>query len=136
MTTTTLTKTPRTLIAAGTSNAVSPAATRGTADLRTAQGGLLTVKITNGATGPTVPATVNILIAHDAGATPTAAAAGADWKTIWSFVASTGNNVVTEMPPYEFGPGVMHLEVEVTGNTGQAVTCEAYLSEITSVATA
>jgi len=31
---------------------------------------------------------------------------------------------------------VMHLEVEVTGNTVQAVTCEAYLSEITSVATA
>ena len=135
MTTTTLTKTPRTLIAAATSNAAG-STTRGTADLRTAQGGLLTVKIANGATGPTVPATVNILIAHDAGATPTAASAGTDWKTIWSFAASTGNNVVTEMPPYEFGPGVMHLEVEVTGNTGQAVTCEAYLSEITSAATA
>lgn len=135
MTTTTLTKTPRTLIAAATSNAAG-STTRGTADLRTAQGGMLTVKIANGATGPTVPATVNILIAHDAGATPTAAAAGADWKTIWSFSASTGNNVVTEMPPYEFGPGVMHLEVEVTGNTGQAVTCEAYLSEITSAVTA
>lgn len=134
MTTTTLTKTPRTLIASGTSNAVSPAATRGTADLRTAQGGLLTVKITNGATGPTVPATVSILIAHDAGATPTAASAGADWKTIWSFVASTGNNVVTEQS-ITIDPAVMHLEVEVTGNTAQAVTCEAYLSEITSSVT-
>jgi hypothetical protein len=83
MTTTTLTKTPRTLIAAATSNAAG-STTRGTADLRTAQGGMLTVKIANGATGPTVPATVNILIAHNAGATPTAASAGADWKTIWS----------------------------------------------------
>lgn len=135
MTTTTLTKTPRTLIAAGTSNAVSPAATRGTADLRAAQGGLLTVKITNGATGPTVPATVNILIAHNAGATPTAAAAGADWKTIWSFAASTGNNAVTEQS-ITIDPGVMHLEVEVTGNTGQDVTCEAFLSEITSAVNA
>ena len=134
MTTTTLTKTPRTLIAAATSNAAGSTA-RGTADLRTAQGGLLTIKITNGATGPTVPATVNILIAHDAGATPTAAAAGADWKTIWSFAASTGNNVITEQS-ITIDPGVMHLEVEVTGNTAQAVTCEAYLSEITSVATA
>lgn len=134
MTTTTLTKTPRTLIAAGTSNAAG-AQTRGTADLRTAQGGMLTIKITNGATGPTVPATVNILIAHDAGATPTAAAAGADWKTIWSFAASAGNSVVTEQS-ITIDPGVMHLEVEVTGNTGQAVTCEAFLSEITSAVNA
>lgn len=134
MTTTTLTKTPRTLIAAGTSNAVSPAATRGTADLRTAQGGLLTVKVTNGATGPTVPATVNILVAHNAGATPAAGAAGADWKTIWSFAASTGNSVVTEQS-VTIDPAVMHVEVEVTGNTAQAVTCEAILSEITSAAT-
>ena len=134
MTTTTLTKTPRTLIAASTSNAAG-STTRGTADLRTAQGGILTVKIANGATGPTVPATVNILIAHNAGATPTAAAAGADWKTIWSFAASTGNNVITEQS-ITIDTAVMHLEVEVTGNTGQAVTCEAFLSEITSAATA
>ena len=134
MTTTTLTKTPRTLIAAATVNAAG-STTRGTADLRTAQGGMLTVKVTNGATGPTVPATVNILIAHDAGATPTAASSGADWKTIWSFAASTGNNVVTEQS-ITIDPAIMHLEVEVTGNTAQAVTCEAYLSEITSVTTA
>lgn len=133
MTTTTLTKTPRTLIAAGTSNAVG-SSTRGTADLRTAQGGLLTVKVTNGATGPTAPATVNVLAAHASGATPTAASAGADWKTIWSFAASTGNNAITEQS-IAIDPALMHLQVEVTGNTGQAVTCEAFLSEITSVAT-
>lgn len=134
MTTTTLTKTPRTLIAAGTSNAVG-SSTRGTADLRTAQGGLLTVKVTNGATGPTVPATVNILVAHDAGATPTAGAAGSDWKTIWSFAASTGNNAITEQC-ITIDPAVMHVEVEVTGNTAQAVTCEAFLSEVTNYVTA
>ena len=135
MTTTTLVKTSRTIIANGTTNAVSPAATRGTVDLRNAQGGLLTVKITNGPTGPTVPATVNILIAHNAGATPTAAAAGSDWKTLWSFAASTGNNVITEQS-ITIDPAVMHLEVEVTGNTAQAVTCEAAMSEITSAVTA
>lgn len=134
MTTTTLTKTPRTLIAEATSNAAG-STTRGTADLRTAQGGLLTVKIANGVTGPTVPATVNILVAHNSGATPAAASAGADWKTIWPFTASTGNNVVTEQS-IVIDPAVMHVEVEVTGNTGQPVTCEAYLSEITSVTTA
>ena len=131
MPTTTLTKTVDVLIPIGTSNAAG-STTRGTADLRTAQGGLLTVKLTNGATGPTVAATCNILVAHTTGATPTASSRGADWKTIWSFAGSTSNNAIVESPPIELGPGVMHVCVEVTGNTGQAVVCEALLSEITS----
>lgn len=134
MTTTTLTKTARTLIAAGTSNAAG-ATTRGTVDLRTKQGGLLTIKLTNGGTGPTVQATCNILVAHNAGATPTAASAGTDWKTVWSFGGGTTNSAITEQS-WDVPPGVMHLEVEVTGNTGQAVTCEAFLSEITDSQTA
>lgn len=133
MTATTLTKTPRTLISAGTSNAAG-STTRGTVDLRTKQGGLLTVKLTNGGTGPTVQATCNILVAHNSGATPTAASAGTDWKTILSFGGGTTNSAVTEQS-MDVSPGVMHLEVEVTGNTGQAVTCEAFLSEITDAQT-
>ena len=133
MTTTTLTKTPRTLVASG-SNAAG-ATTRGTLDLRTAQGGLLTLKITNGATGPTVQCQANILAAHNSGSTPTAASAGTDWKTLWSVGGGTLANAITEQS-MEVGPGVMHLEVEFTGNTGQAVTVEAYLSEITSASTA
>lgn len=133
MTTTTLTKTPRTLVASG-SNAAG-ATTRGTLDLRTAQGGLLTLKITNGATGPTVQCQANILAAHNSGSTPAAAAAGTDWKTLWSVGGGTTANAITEQS-MEVGPGVMHLEVEFTGNTGQAVTVEAYLSEITSASTA
>jgi hypothetical protein len=133
MTTTTLNKTPRTLVASG-SNAAG-ATTRGTLDLRTAQGGLLTLKITNGATGPTVQCQANILAAHNSGSTPAAAAAGTDWKTLWSVGGGTTANAITEQS-MEVGPGVMHLEVEFTGNTGQAVTVEAYFSEITSAATA
>ena len=133
MTTTTLNKTPRTPVAAGTSNAAS-ATTRGTVDLRTAQGGLLTMKITNGGTGPTAQCEGRVLIAHNAGATPTAAGAGADWKTIRFFGGGTTNSAVTEQS-FAIGPGVMHLETEFTGNTGQAVTVEAYFSEITSAST-
>ena len=87
MTTTTLTKTPRTLVASGSNAAGST--TRGTLDLRTAQGGLLTLKITNGATGPTVQCQANILAAHNSGSTPAAASAGADWKTLWGFGGGT-----------------------------------------------
>lgn len=133
MTTTTLTKTVRTLVAAATSNTAG-STTRGTVDLRTAHGGLLTMKITNGATGPTVQCTCNVLAAHNAGATPTAASAGTDWKTLWSFGGGVANNAITEQS-MEVGPGIMHLEVEFTGNTAQTVTVEAFFSEITNAST-
>ena len=130
MTTATPNKTPRTLIAAGTSNAAG-GTQRGVVDLRTAFGGLLTIKITNGATGPTAQAVARVLVAHNAGATPAAGPAGADWKTIHEVGNSTVANTVGEWS-IDVDSSVMHLEVEITGNTGQAVTCEAYLSELTS----
>lgn len=131
MTTATANKTPRTLIAAGSSNAAG-ATTRGTLDLRTAFGGILTIKMTNGATGPSVQAQANVLVAHNAGATPTAASAGADWKTNYQVGNGTMANAVGEWS-FPIDQATMHLEVEVTGNTGQAVVCEAFVSELTSV---
>lgn len=127
MTTTTLTKTARTVVSSS-SNAAG-ATTRGTLSLVTAQGGILTMKITNGATGPTIACTGNVLIAHNA-TTPTAASAGANWKTLWSFSGLTTNNGIVERS-IEIGPGVMQLEAEFTDNTAQAVTVEAFFSEIT-----
>lgn len=131
MSTATATKNPRTVIAAATSNAAG-STTRGTVDLRTAFGGLLTIKLTNGGTGPTVQAEARVLVAHNSGATPTAASAGTDWKTIYVVSNGTAANTVTEWS-VAVDQSVMHLEVEVTGNTGQAVTCEAFLSELTSI---
>ena len=95
MTTATATKAARTLIAAATSNAAG-ATTRGTVDLRTAFGGLLTVKLTNGGTGPTLQAEARVLVAHNTGATPTAAGAGADWKTIYVVGNGTSASTVGE----------------------------------------
>ncbi len=133
MATTTLTKTARTLVSAGTSNGAG-STTRGTLDLRTALGGLLTMKITNGATGPTVQCEGRVLVAHNAGATPAAASAGTDWKTLWAFGGGTTNSAITEQS-MEISPAAMHLEVEFTGNTGQAVTVEAFASEVTNAST-
>ena len=129
MTTTTANKTARTLVAS-TSNAAG-STQRGTLDLRTKLGGLLHIKMTNGATGPTVACTANILNAPTDGATPTAASAGADWKTLWSVTGVTTNSGVFETA-VEISAAVQHLEVEFTGNTGQAVTVEATFSELTS----
>lgn len=125
-----LTKTARTIVASASNAAAGT--TRGTIDLEAAQGGgYLTLKMTNGATGPTVQCQANVLIAHNA-TLPAAASAGADWKTIASYGGGVTANDVTEigMP---IDPAIMALEVEFTGNTGQAVTVEAYLSELTSV---
>lgn len=126
-----LTKTPATLIAAGTSNAAG-ATTRGTVDLKASYGGVLTIKITNGATGPTVQAVANVLFAHTDGATPTAASAGADWKTMYSIGNGTTADTVGEWA-VPIDVAVNHLEVEVTGNTGQAVTCEAYITTVAAL---
>jgi len=131
MTTATATKAARTLIAAATSNAAG-STTRGTVDLRTTFGGLLTIKLTNGGTGPTLQAEARVLVAHNTGATPAAASAGADWKTIYVIGNGTTANTVGEWS-IPIDQSVMHCEVEITGNTGQAVTCEAFLSELSSI---
>lgn len=124
------TKTARTIVSSGTSNGAG-STTRGTLSLASAFGGLLTIKITNGATGPTVQCSANVLVAHNA-STPTAASAGSDWKTIAKFGGGTANNAISEWA-LPIDSAAMQLEVEFTGNTGQAVTVESYLSELTSV---
>ena len=122
-----LTKNDTTIIASA-SNAAGATA-RGTIDLSAAYGGIVTMKITNGATGPTAQCEGRVLISH-ADTLPTAASAGADWKTIWRFGGGTTNSAITEQS-FQFGPEVRHLEVEFTGNTAQAVTVEAIASTYT-----
>ena len=124
-------KTVRTLVAAGTSNGVG-STTRGGQNFATALGGSLTFKVTNGGTGPSAGCTINVLEAHNA-TLPTLASAGVDWKTIYSVTAGITASTVYEFPPFVFGPEIMNLEVEFTGNTSQAVTVEAFVSEITSI---
>ena len=134
MSTTTLTSTsPVTLVTIGTSNAAG-ATTRGTADVRGSLGGFVTLKITNGATGPTVQCEGRVLVAHTTSATPTAGSAGSDWKTIWRFGGGTTSNAVTESGAIELPFGTQHVEVEFTGNTGQAVTVEAVMTRVDSAA--
>ena len=122
-----LTKSDTTIIASA-SNAAG-ATSRGTIDLSSAYGGIVTMKITNGGTAPTLQCEGRVLISH-ADTLPTAASAGADWKTIWRFGGGTAASAVTEQS-FQFGPEVRHLEVEFTGNTGQAVTVEAVASTYT-----
>lgn len=125
-----LVKTARTLVTAGTS-CVPGTDQFGRLDMNAVQGGgFLTIKFINGVTGPTVQCTCNVLIAHNA-SLPSAAAAGANWKTIASYGGGVIANAVTEIA-MPIDPSVMCLEVQFTGNTGQNVTVESYMSELTS----
>jgi len=127
----TATKTVTTLVASVANAAGST--TRGAIDLRTALGGIVTYKIINGGTGPTLQCVANLLIAHNAGATPTANPAGTDWKTIYTVGNGTTAATIGEWN-YVFGPEIMHLEIEFTGNTVQPVTVEAFVSVVASIA--
>lgn len=119
-----LTKSKATIVASA-SNAAG-ATTRGTLNVNDKYGGIVTMKITNGGTGPTVQCEGRVMVSHE-DTLPTAGAAGADWKTIWRFGGGTTNSAVTEQS-YMFGPEVRHIQIEFTGNTGQAVTVEAVAS--------
>lgn len=119
-----LTKSKATIVASA-SNAAG-ATTRGTLNVNDKYGGIVTMKITNGGTGPTAACVGRVMVSHE-DTLPTAGAAGADWKTVWSFSGSTGNSATIEQA-YTFGPEVRHIQIEFTGNTAQAVTVEAVAS--------
>ena len=123
-----LIKTPRTILA--TQSNAAGATVRAAIDLNAVYGGLLTLRIANGATGPTVQCVGNVHVAHSA-TLPETGPAGAVWKTVYSFGGGVAANVVTELV-YQVPDDVMALQVEYTGNTGQPVTVEALLSELTS----
>lgn len=71
----------KTVVASASNSAAGT--TRGRLDL-TAEtgdvyGGIITAKITNGGTGPTVPCKINVLISHET-TLPAEGSAGANWK--------------------------------------------------------
>lgn len=117
----------RTAVVTSASNAAA-ATTRGRLDCSAIDGGILTFRITNGATGPTVQATAKVLVAHKDTAMPAAAAEGTadlDWKQVYEIGGGTTANV-SSRGVYKFGPEIAYIEIEFTGNTAQAVTVEAH----------
>lgn len=101
--------------------------TRGRLDCSAVDGGIVTFRITNGGTGPTLQCEARVLVAHKDSAMPAAASEGTgdgDWKQVYVLGGGTTLNVSTR-GVYRFGPEVAYLELEFTGNTGQSVTVEA-----------
>lgn len=116
------THTKRTIIAAATSNSAGGTTSGTEWNNSTAYGGVINARITNGATGPTVGADVVVY---------TGSATG-EKREFSRQTAPTGNSAVTDFA-VEIPPGAMFVNVDVTGNTGQAVTCEVFAQELTTI---
>jgi hypothetical protein len=107
------------------SNAAGATA-RGRLDASAADGGMIRWRMTNGATPPTVQIEARVLIARKQASMPAAAAEGTaddDWKIVYV----QGGGTIASAPTrgsYRFGREVAYIEIEFTGNTGQAVTVE------------
>ena len=116
----------RTALVSSASNGAG-STTRGRVDCSAADGGIITFRITNGGTGPTLQCEGRILVAHKDTAMPAAAAEGTgdgDWKQVYVLGGGSAADTSTR-GVYRFGPEVAYAEVEFTGNTDQAVTVEA-----------
>ena len=92
-------------------------------DLSTGYGGVLFVKITNGGTGPTIAAKVQIEGSPD----------NSNWHECGgAMVGSTGNSVVRSWSP-PIPMGFSHLRLVAGSNTGQNVTVRAAVVNVTDL---
>jgi len=118
------TMTPQALVS-NTSNAAG-GTTRGRVDSSAADGGMIRWAVTNGATGPTTQCEARVLIARKQASMPAAAAEGTGddaWKIVYRQGCGTTANNVTR-GSFRWGPEIAYVEIEFTGNTGQAVAVE------------
>lgn len=115
------TKTVRTLQAA-TSNAAGATTTSTNWNLSTALGGVLQVRISNGASAPTLGCDCLIQISTD----------GTSWRDFSRQSAGTSPNVNYDFFA-ELAPPVLQARVVFSGNSAQAVQVEAFGHELTSI---
>lgn len=107
-------------LTAGAGNTTSSAV-----DLSTGYGAQIDIQLTNGATGPTVPAQVQIQVAADTGGTLFVNYGG-------PLVGGTANNGVSSWS-VELPIGVNRFKLVAGSNTGQNVTVDADVSNVTGI---
>ncbi len=93
-------------------------------DLTDGYGASLNIRLTNGATGPTVPAQVQIEVSND----------NSSWYDFGGpLKATTTNSAVAEWGGIEIPAGVQYLRLTAGSNTAQNVTVSADVSEVAAV---
>lgn len=109
-------------IQSSTSNSAGGTTTASSVDLTTAYGMLIAARITNGGSAPTTPCRFVVEVSHN----------GTDWFTLAEYAAGT-----TASTAYDFAADMpqatRYARTRFTGNTGQAVTVEAYGHKLTGI---
>jgi len=97
-------------------------------DLSTVYGAQVDIKLTNGATGPTVAAQVQVLVAaaYNAGAPQLPVNYGG------ALIGQTGNNAIAYFS-VEIPIGVATIQLVAGSNTVQNVTVDADISNVTGI---
>ena len=115
------TKTAKTL---GVSASLAAAASRNETEwnLSTAYGGIVGVKLTNGATAPTTAPVVKIFVGEATGIKRLLYQASGDT------VNSSSNDIVCEIPA-----GAMFVNITITNGATNAITAESYGQELTTI---
>ena len=87
-------------------------------------GAALHLKITNGATGPTLPAQIQVEVSAD----------NAEWYDLGgAYVGGVANNGIYDWGGIPINIGVEYLRLVAGSNTDQDVVVDADISEVTAV---
>lgn len=92
-------------------------------DIRDVYGGICTLRITNGATGPTVPAYIRLEVSYDN---------SVFFNWTGNLTGGVANNGVYQWT-FPRPIGVMYIRAAGGGNTAQNVTVDALISEVTAL---
>jgi len=121
-----------TVLVTSASNAAG-ATVRSRLDCTAVDGAIITFRITNGVVAPSAQCVARILIAHKDTSMPAAAGEGVgnlDWKQVMEL----GGTLIASLSTrgiFHVLPSMAYVEIEFTGNTGQAVTVEAHATTYT-----
>ena len=107
---------------ASSSNAAGATKTGTGVDVSDEYGAIVSVKVTNGATGPTIACLAKIQVSNDNSA----------WFEFWEARSALGNNEVSEWA-VAIPAAVQFIRSIFDENTAQAVTVEAIGSSISAV---
>lgn len=114
-------KTSRTLLASQ-SLAAAASANATEWNMLAAYGGVVGVKLTNGAAAPTTAPTVKIYVGEASGTK----------RLLYTATGDTTNNSVNDIV-CEIPMGVMYVNVTVTNGATNAITVDAYGQELTAI---
>ena len=117
------TKTDTSIWSSQTLTAGAGDSTSSAVNLTDGYGASLNIMLTNGATGPTVAAQVEINVSND----------GTNYYELTTVQGATSNSAVSEWGGIDIAMPIQYVKLIAGSNTGQNVTVDADISEVTAI---